>query len=173
MLVSGRDLDETEYTCFLPVFRNPQSVNDYTLGSLFLEDHIWVFDNSHRDERGDQFLTIGFGQKAVVSNSALSSRYDKNSKSYQPSKEDQSVEIKNEEESLFDTKDGLLYELNNIKTEIEDVKNSAQMFKDKIAALEGNLTESQNKYEQQKKEMNYAKTKHEDLIKQRTLTRQT
>ena len=92
---------------------------------------------------------------------------------YRHSKEDQSVEIVNEEESLFDNKDGLQYELSKIKTEIEDIKKSTKMFEDKIASLQSNFTKSKAKYDQDKKEMGYAKTKHDDLIKQETITSQT
>ena len=47
------------------------------------------------------------------------------------------------------------------------------MFEDKIASLQSNYTESKAKYDQEKQEMGYAKTKHDNLIKQRTITRQT
>ena len=44
-------IDTPDGTCMLPVVRNPPDVKEYSIGSLFLQKHIWVFDNSHRDER--------------------------------------------------------------------------------------------------------------------------
>ena len=67
LLLDGSNFgQEAGQYCYIPVFRSfqDQQQDTWFVGSLFLSDYIFVFDNTHYDEHKYNFTTIAIGKKS-------------------------------------------------------------------------------------------------------------
>lgn len=66
LLLDGSNFgQEAGQSCYIPVFRSLQEEQDtWFVGSLFLSDYVFVFDNTHYDEHNYNFTTIAIGKKS-------------------------------------------------------------------------------------------------------------
>ena len=66
MFIDGDNFGEQTGTyCYLPVFmsKHSQTQNTWFVGSMLMQDHVMIFDNSGYDERGASYNIVSFGKK--------------------------------------------------------------------------------------------------------------
>jgi len=91
-LIDGDNFgQETGQFCYIPVFRSYhlKLQNSWFLGSIFMDDYVFVFDNTPYTEKQQDFMTISIGLKNKdATQLAVETQYNKRSPLYAPSKED-------------------------------------------------------------------------------------
>lgn len=152
--------------CNLPVVRSTQRDNAYYLGQQFMRKHVIVFDNSHRDERNENYMTIGLGLKNLKAiDKAILKQYDETVEGFKHSKEDSSVSTIEQDP---DDVDGLQAELETIQHETENIRNGltefGKVYEQTKEAMK-NVTLRNNELQQ---EMEDAKKAHIDIAARRT-----
>lgn len=95
MFIDGDNFGEQTGTfCYLPVFmsKHAGTQNTWFVGSMLLQDHIMIFDNSGYDERGASYNIVSFGKKnhATVQDE-IKKNYDPKSPGYNPSPLDTTI----------------------------------------------------------------------------------
>lgn len=58
-----------------------------------MQKYLFVFDNTHYDERHENYMTIGVAKKNADTHQGLITQYDKSNSGYKPSSEDSSLPI--------------------------------------------------------------------------------
>lgn len=86
---------DDENTLVFPLFRHELNDQEDTwfLGSELMQKYLFVFDNTHRDERHENYMTIGIAKKTQHSYQGLIAQYDKSNALYSPSSDDSSLPI--------------------------------------------------------------------------------
>jgi len=91
-----------------------------------MRKHVIVFDNSHRDERNENFMTIGLGLKDPKQiDKAVLKQYDETVEGYKHSKEDSS---KGANDKDTDNLDALKTELDQTTQENEKLQGGLSEF---------------------------------------------
>ena len=95
MKIDGDNFGEdTGTTCYLPVFMSKHSgtQNTWFFGSMLMEDHILIFDNTGYDERGASHNIVSFGKKnhATVQQE-IKKNYDPTSPNFSHSPDDTTI----------------------------------------------------------------------------------
>lgn len=78
---------DDENTLVFPLFRHELNDQEDTwfLGSELMQKYLFVFDNTHYDERHENYMTIGIAKKTNNSYQGLVAQYDKSNSGYSPS----------------------------------------------------------------------------------------
>ena len=88
--------DDDTYLVF-PLFRHElfDQQDSWFLGSELMQKYLFVFDNTHYDERKQNFMTIGIAKKADDQDpyQALIVQYDKSNAAYNHSMQDTSLPL--------------------------------------------------------------------------------
>lgn len=151
--------------CNLPVVKSTQRGNGYYLGQMFMRKHVIVFDNSHRDERNENYMTIGLGLKnSKAIDKAVLKQYDETVEGYMHSKEDSSVSANEEADNI----DGLQQELETLQKEIGDINNGIAEFTKVYEQSEKALENAKARNVELQKEMDEAKKNHRAIAAHRT-----
>lgn len=133
---------DDENTLVFPLFRHELNDQEDTwfLGSELMQKYLFIFDNTHRDERHENYMTIGIAKKTQHSYQGLITQYDKSNVLYNPSSEDSSlpvgagdIDTSNENSK---TPDQLKADIAKLTSEISNVNDTINLMntqKDKLA----------------------------------------
>jgi hypothetical protein len=98
-----------------------------------MQKYLFVLDNTHYDERHENYMTIGIAKKSDNTYQGLISQYDKSNPAYNPSSEDSSLPIGAGAIDITDENDKnadqLRADIEKLTSEISGVNSTIKLMK--------------------------------------------